>query len=117
MEQVRNLLDCILELLVFFVCLPYGLTGSSCLTKVNTISFVSTYFFFLNFFITFQERSDGPSEECSVPLGPVPEPESPLSSKEAGQPSPVSVLEVTFSEDLSSSSECFERVSADLQGE
>lgn len=50
-------------------------------------------------------------------LGPMPEPESPSSSKEAEQPSPVSVLEPTFPEDLSSGSECFERVSADLQGE
>ena len=58
----------------------------------------------------FQEPSDGPL------LGPVPEPESPSSSKEAGQPSPVSVLEVIFPEDLSPGSECFERVSADLQG-
>ena len=64
-----------------------------------------------------QEPSNGSSEGSSVPLlGSVPEPESPSSSKEAEQPSPVSVLETTFPEDLSSGSECFERVSADLQG-
>ncbi|EXB67881.1 hypothetical protein L484_008898 [Morus notabilis] len=42
--------------------------------------------------------------------------ESPASSKEAEQPSPVSVLEVPFTDDLSSCSECFESLSADLQG-
>ncbi|XP_077216839.1 uncharacterized protein LOC143851334 [Tasmannia lanceolata] len=45
----------------------------------------------------------------------VAEPESPQSSKEAEQPSPVSVLE-PLSEVEVSSSECFERVSADLHG-
>lgn len=44
------------------------------------------------------------------------EPESPASSKDTDQPSPVSVLEVPFVEDPSSGCECFERVSADLQG-
>ncbi|KAL6011225.1 hypothetical protein ACLOJK_001670 [Asimina triloba] len=43
------------------------------------------------------------------------EPESPESPKEAEQPSPVSVLEPAF-EVETSSSECFERVSADLHG-
>ena len=38
------------------------------------------------------------------------------SSKESEQPSPASVLEAPFVEDLSSGSECFERVSADLHG-
>ncbi|CAN8254632.1 unnamed protein product [Cochlearia groenlandica] len=42
-------------------------------------------------------------------------PESREISKEGEQPSPVSVLE-TFDDDVSSSSECFESVSADLQG-
>lgn len=42
--------------------------------------------------------------------------ESPASSKESEQPSPVSVLEAPFVEDLSSGSECFERVSAELHG-
>ncbi|XP_043720420.1 uncharacterized protein LOC122667976 [Telopea speciosissima] len=46
----------------------------------------------------------------------LPEPESPASSKEVDQPSPVSVLEPPFEEDISSGSECFERVSADLNG-
>ncbi|KAL6011222.1 hypothetical protein ACLOJK_001667 [Asimina triloba] len=43
------------------------------------------------------------------------EPESPESPKEAEQPIPVSVLEPAF-EVETSSSECFERVSADLHG-
>ncbi|KAF2609510.1 hypothetical protein F2Q68_00044860 [Brassica cretica] len=47
----------------------------------------------------------------------VPEPQSRESSKEGDQPSPVSVLEASFDDDeVSSSSECFESVSADLQG-
>ncbi|WZZ05063.1 uncharacterized protein LOC106352835 [Brassica napus] len=47
----------------------------------------------------------------------VPEPQSRESSKEGDQPSPVSVLEASFGDDdVSSSSECFESVSADLQG-
>ncbi|OIT01236.1 PREDICTED: uncharacterized protein LOC109229535 [Nicotiana attenuata] len=45
---------------------------------------------------------------------PEPEPESSVSSKEADHPSPLSVLEVPFTEDASSGSECFERVSAEL---
>lgn len=47
---------------------------------------------------------------------PVPEPELSVSSKEADHPSPLSVLEVPFTEDASSGSECFERVSAGLDG-
>lgn len=46
----------------------------------------------------------------------VPETQSRESSKEGDQPSPVSVLEASFDDDVSSSSECFESVSADLQG-
>ncbi|XP_019084857.1 PREDICTED: uncharacterized protein LOC104711921 isoform X1 [Camelina sativa] len=46
----------------------------------------------------------------------VPEPQSRESSKEGEQPSPVSVLEASFDDDVSSGSECFESVSADLQG-
>lgn len=42
--------------------------------------------------------------------------ESSASSKESEQPSPVSVLEPPFVEDISSGSECFERVSAELHG-
>ncbi|KNA24525.1 hypothetical protein SOVF_014600 [Spinacia oleracea] len=42
--------------------------------------------------------------------------ESPASSKEPEQPSPISVLEAPFVEDVSSGSECFERVSAELHG-
>ncbi|OVA18260.1 Protein of unknown function DUF3741 [Macleaya cordata] len=44
------------------------------------------------------------------------EPESPRSSKEAEQPSPVSVLEPPFVDEVSPDSDCFESVSADLQG-
>ncbi|XP_060201747.1 uncharacterized protein LOC132630188 isoform X2 [Lycium barbarum] len=45
---------------------------------------------------------------------PAAEPESSVSSKEADHPSPLSVLEVPFTEDASSGSECFERVGAEL---
>ncbi|KAL8140687.1 hypothetical protein V2J09_006708 [Rumex salicifolius] len=45
------------------------------------------------------------------------QPEPPVgSNKEANHPSPVSVLDTPSVEDLSSSSECFERVSAELHG-
>lgn len=68
----------------------------------------------LNIFMIFQEEpsveSPAPSHKCIAAL------ESTASSKEADQPSPVSVLEPVFGDDLSSSSECFESVSADLQG-
>lgn len=64
-----------------------------------------------------QEKSKEPSKEGSVSLShTVHEPESPASSKEAEQPSPVSVLEAPFPDDLSSGSECFGSLSADLQG-
>lgn len=46
----------------------------------------------------------------------VPEPQSHESLKEGDQPSPVSVLEASFDDDVSSGSECFESVSADLHG-
>jgi hypothetical protein len=36
--------------------------------------------------------------------------------KDADQPSPISVLDPSFTDDLSSCSECFGSVSADLQG-
>lgn len=56
-------------------------------------------------------------EESSPPLNDsVPGLESPASSKEAEQPSPVSVLEVPFTDDVSSCSECFESLNVDLQG-
>ncbi|GFZ11051.1 hypothetical protein Acr_22g0004490 [Actinidia rufa] len=62
-----------------------------------------------------KEPQIGLSEEDSVLLQhPVPEPQSPESTKDADHPSPVSVLDVPFTEDISSGSECFERVSADL---
>ncbi|MCD9638019.1 hypothetical protein HAX54_021631 [Datura stramonium] len=47
---------------------------------------------------------------------PEPEPTSSVSSKEADHPSPLSVLEIPCTEDASSGSECFERVSAELNG-
>ncbi|XP_057513181.1 uncharacterized protein LOC130795208 [Actinidia eriantha] len=63
-----------------------------------------------------QEPHFGQSEEHSAPLQcPVPESSSPESSTEAEHPSPVSVLEVPFTEDVSFGFGCFERVSADLQ--
>lgn len=46
---------------------------------------------------------------------PVPGHESPC-CKDADQPSPISVLDPSFTDDLSSCSECFGSVSADLQG-
>lgn len=65
----------------------------------------------------FQEQSNAPSENASIPMqSPVAELESSASSKEADQPSPVSVLETPFPDDLSSGSECFESLSADLHG-
>lgn len=65
----------------------------------------------------FQEPSIGPSEEGSVSLlHPPPGLESPVSSKVADQPSPVSVLEAPFTDDLSSCSECFESLNADIHG-
>ncbi|KAL5546285.1 hypothetical protein UlMin_005972 [Ulmus minor] len=64
-----------------------------------------------------QESPIEPPEEASLPLhNSVPGIESPSSSKEAEQPSPVSVLEVPFTDDVSSCSDCFESLSADLQG-
>lgn len=69
------------------------------------------------YFMIFQEPPIGPSEEGSIPLlHPSPGLESPVSSKEADQPSPVSVLEAPFTDDLSSCSECFESLNADLHG-
>ncbi|GAV62670.1 DUF3741 domain-containing protein/DUF4378 domain-containing protein/VARLMGL domain-containing protein [Cephalotus follicularis] len=62
-----------------------------------------------------QEQSDGKSEEVLL-HHPVSDLKSPSSSKEADQPSPVSILEAPFTDDLSSSSECFESLSADLHG-
>ncbi|CAL5433505.1 unnamed protein product [Camellia sinensis] len=62
----------------------------------------------------------GPSEDETVHLQcPVLEPQSSASSKEADYPSLVLVLEAPFVEDvniISPSSECFERVNADLHG-
>ncbi|XP_052176158.1 uncharacterized protein LOC127790618 isoform X2 [Diospyros lotus] len=58
--------------------------------------------------------SPGPSEESAPLQYPVPEPSSPASSKEAVHLSPDSVLDIPFTEEVLSRSECFERVSADL---
>ncbi|CAL9002459.1 unnamed protein product [Prunus brigantina] len=64
-----------------------------------------------------QEPSIRPPVERAVPSDhPVPGIESPARTKEADQPSPVSVLEVPFTDDASSSPECFESLNADLQG-
>ncbi|XP_058003116.1 uncharacterized protein LOC110662051 isoform X3 [Hevea brasiliensis] len=63
------------------------------------------------------EPSNEPPDEGTVAVKhSVAELESPASSMEAEQPSPVSVLETPFVDDLSSSSECFETLSADLHG-
>ncbi|XP_021623696.1 uncharacterized protein LOC110623110 isoform X3 [Manihot esculenta] len=67
--------------------------------------------------LTLQEPLDGPPDEGSASVQHSgAELQSPTSSKEAEQPSPVSVLETPFPDDLSSSSECFESLSADLHG-
>ncbi|KAI3412966.1 uncharacterized protein J3R85_016700 [Psidium guajava] len=64
-----------------------------------------------------QDQSINPSRGSPEPvIHLVPESESPASSKEADQPSPVSILEAPFKDDLSSGSECFESLSADLHG-
>lgn len=65
----------------------------------------------------FQDPSINPSRGSPEPvIHTVPESESSASSKEADQPSPVSILEAPFKDDLSSGSECFESLSADLHG-
>lgn len=65
----------------------------------------------------FQDPSINPSRGSPEPvIHSVPESESSASSKEADQPSPVSILEAPFKDDLSSGSECFESLSADLHG-
>lgn len=64
----------------------------------------------------FQELSVGSSSRNSEPLQP---PVSGLESaccKDADQPSPVSVLESSFTDDLSSCSDCFESLNVDIQG-
>ncbi|CAJ1896569.1 unnamed protein product [Sphenostylis stenocarpa] len=63
-----------------------------------------------------KESSVGSSSKNSVPLQP---PVSGLESsccKDADQPSPVSVLEPSFTDDLPSCCECFESLSVDIQG-
>ncbi|TYI65761.1 hypothetical protein E1A91_D09G179400v1 [Gossypium mustelinum] len=60
-----------------------------------------------------QEPSEGPYKQ-TTPRCPVSELESQANCKEADQPSPVSVIEAPFTDDLSSGSECFESISADL---
>ncbi|PPS02377.1 hypothetical protein GOBAR_AA18266 [Gossypium barbadense] len=60
-----------------------------------------------------QEPSEGPSKQ-TTPRCPVSELESQANCKEADQPSPVSVIEAPFTDDLSSGSESFESISADL---
>lgn len=64
------------------------------------------------------ETAQEPSKACCIDssqyCGALPE--SRASNKEADHPSPVSVLDTPFVEDLSSGSECFERVSAELHG-
>ncbi|KAL2514444.1 hypothetical protein Fot_28415 [Forsythia ovata] len=57
---------------------------------------------------SFQEPCKGPPQQGS-------DPGSSENSLQADNPSPVSVLEVPFTEDVSSVSECFERVNAELQ--
>lgn len=69
-----------------------------------------------------QKSSSGDSKgDCRSSTGdsfphPVGELQPSASAKEPDQPSPVSVLEAPFPDDLSSGSECFESISADLHG-
>ncbi|XP_010528296.1 PREDICTED: uncharacterized protein LOC104805416 isoform X2 [Tarenaya hassleriana] len=67
--------------------------------------------------------SESPNLPASTPLtdpevnqSSVSELQSCENTKEGDQPSPVSVLEASFRDDFSSSSECFESIHADLQG-
>ncbi|CAL5207142.1 unnamed protein product [Lathyrus oleraceus] len=63
-----------------------------------------------------EEVSAGSTGGISVlSEAPAPGLESPC-CKDADQPSPISVLDPSFTDDVSSSSECFGSVSADLQG-
>ena len=73
---------------------------------------------FLRFktFCYIQGLSPEGSEDISFQLKSVSGIESPVSSKEAEQPSPVSVLEPPFADDLPPGSDCFESLSADLHG-
>ncbi|XP_010529869.1 PREDICTED: uncharacterized protein LOC104806591 [Tarenaya hassleriana] len=64
--------------------------------------------------LTEPDISGGSTKEVNQPS--FPEVQSQENKKEGDQPSPVSVLEDSFHDDSSSSSECFESVSADLQG-
>lgn len=63
----------------------------------------------------FQDTLDG-LHEGAPSHHSEPQLKSHASSKEADQPSPVSVIEAPFVDDLSSGSECFESLSADLHG-
>lgn len=81
--------------------------------------------YFLNQFSTngfceiFQKLSteEAPKESLRTTSNcPITESESPRSSKEVEQPSPVSILEPPFVDETSPDSDCFGSVSADLQG-
>ncbi|KAE8697826.1 putative Hydroxyproline-rich glycofamily protein [Hibiscus syriacus] len=62
-----------------------------------------------------EEPSEAPSKQAPLHC-PVSELGSRARSKERDQPSPISVIEVPFTDDLSSGSECFESVSVHLHG-
>ncbi|KAE8704579.1 putative Hydroxyproline-rich glycofamily protein [Hibiscus syriacus] len=62
-----------------------------------------------------EEPSEAPSKQAPLHC-PVSELGSRASSKEGDQPSPVSVIEAPFTDDLSSGSECFESVGVHLHG-
>lgn len=55
-----------------------------------------------------------PTEE--IDHSSIPKLDSLESAKEGDQPSPVSILPTSFHNEFSSNSECFESLSADLQG-
>lgn len=64
--------------------------------------------------VAIQEPLVGQSDESSSPSMCTGQPEYSENSKEADHPSPVSVLGLSFAEDVSFSSDCFETVNAEL---
>lgn len=102
--------DCFISkvcLHIFYCTLQDILTMKSCIGQLFTQ---------FKTFCYIQVLLPEASEDTSFHLKSVPGLESPVSSKEADQPSPVSVLELPFTDDLPPGSDCFESLSADLHG-
>ncbi|GAB2230103.1 hypothetical protein Droror1_Dr00014360 [Drosera rotundifolia] len=70
----------------------------------------------LHEYMTKEPSERGEIEDTASTQNPAAESQLLGTVKEADQPSPNSILEASFENDLSSDSDCFERVSADLQG-